>query len=95
MTASEGGIPRNHTARPAMMIAQSITNPIEIETVLEYFLPSDRGFQYSIPHAQVVTFVVDSDEFDEIGDEVFAPLAEHYCKCNGLDFCQVFTSVLW
>lgn len=95
MTTSEGGIPRNHTARLAMMIAQSITNPVEVETVLEYFLPSDRGFNYVIPHAQVVTFVVDSDEFDEIGDEVFAPLAEHYCKCNGLDFCQVFTSELW
>jgi len=78
-----------------MLIAQSITNPVEIETVVEYFRPSDRGFQYVIPSADVVTFVVDSNEFDEIGDEVFVDLAEHYCKCNGVDFCQVFTSELW
>lgn len=78
-----------------MMIAQSITNPREIETVVEYFRPSDRGFNYVIPSAQVVSFIVDSDEFDEIGDEVFEDLAEHYCKCNGVDFFRVFTSEEW
>jgi hypothetical protein len=78
-----------------MMIAQSTTNPREIETVVEYYRPSDRGFNYVIPNAQVVSFVVDSDEFDEIGDEVFAELAEHFCKINGLDLFQVFTSDAW
>ena len=78
-----------------MLIAQSITNPHTFEAIVEYFRPSDRGFMYVIPSADVVSFVVDSDEFNEIGDDVFYDLAEHYCKCNGVDFYRVFTSEEW
>jgi len=78
-----------------LIVGQHTTNPTQIETLVEFFHASDRGFDYVIPSAQVVSFIVDSDEFDDIGDEVFEELAEHYCQLNGLDYHRVFTSDAW
>lgn len=78
------------------LMIQHTTNPITLEAVVEYYLPTDpRGW---IPNgSSVVEFIVDSDDYSEMGDSCMDDLATEWLRINhpNCSFTRVFTSNLW
>lgn len=71
-----------------MTFALATTNPIQVETGIEYFLPTDD--LHWIPNGWItIDLTVDKDDLEDDFYGTLDEVARKWCDHNGVEFSQV------